>query len=63
MSRQSSPFPSRGKGRGWGEATVLPMTLEDSGGVSQPHLIHSASTPTQPSPLEGEGYLWTMPCP
>jgi glycyl-tRNA synthetase beta chain len=50
-----SPFPSRGKGRGWGGGTASPVTPEDSVGVSSPTHEDRASTPTQPSPLEGEG--------
>ncbi|KPF78656.1 glycyl-tRNA synthetase subunit beta [Brevundimonas sp. AAP58] len=60
-----SPFPSRGKGRGWGGGTEWPVTPEDSVGVSSPPDEDRASTPTQPrrtgfadpssTPLEGEG--------
>ncbi|KPF79752.1 hypothetical protein IP78_08275, partial [Brevundimonas sp. AAP58] len=44
----SSPFPSRGKGRGWGGGTASQTSPEDSVGVSEQHPTHPASTPTQP---------------
>jgi len=38
------------------------MCPKDSDGVFAPFRNRSDFTPTQPSPLEGEGYLWTTPC-
>ena len=62
----SSPFPLEGGRAGdGGEATSSPMTPQDSDGVSATDFTHQASTPTQPSPLEGEGsqanYVFKLP--
>jgi 2-oxoisovalerate dehydrogenase E2 component (dihydrolipoyl transacylase) len=54
----SSPFPLEGGRAGdGGEAPLPEIAQEDSGGVSPPHAEDRASTPTQPSPLEGEGSI------
>ena len=64
----SSPFPLEGGRAGdGGEATSSPMTPQDSDGVSATDFKHRASTPSQPSPLEGEGlssganYVFKLP--
>ena len=59
-SQTELPFPSRGKGPGDGVIArrLQAMTLEASPSQRLP-LINttlSVHTPTQPSPLEGEGF-------
>jgi very-short-patch-repair endonuclease len=57
------PFPTRGKGRGWGGGTMCPIAMRDSvtpppseqHRVSPPLSDARASTPSQPFPLEGKG--------
>ncbi|MGH7027263.1 endonuclease domain-containing protein [Brevundimonas sp.] len=55
--RSKAPLPLEGEGvGGWGEAaTHLEMTQETPSRLPRPPHNHPANTPTQPSPLEGEG--------
>lgn len=57
----SAPFPSTGKGRGWGGGTLRQDVAHQALSSARPSPSalpdnHPASTPTQPSPVEGEGY-------
>ena len=55
-AESSSPFPlEAGRAGDGGGATLPHVSPQDSAGASVSDRPHPASTPTQPSPLEGEG--------
>ena len=54
--RQITPLPLEGEGvGGWGGGTMPPASALKTPASSSSGLHHPASTPSQPSPLEGEG--------
>ncbi|HYC98874.1 endonuclease domain-containing protein [Brevundimonas sp.] len=55
--RQTSPLPLEGEGAGgWGEGSLSSgLALEAPSSLSHAISAHPATTPSQPSPLEGEG--------
>ncbi|MDI1282329.1 endonuclease domain-containing protein [Brevundimonas sp.] len=53
----NAPLPLEGEGGGgWGEGTPRPESAPETPASSSPPPEYRASTPTQPSPLEGEGF-------
>ena len=54
--RQTTPLPLEGEGvGGWGGGTLPPASAPETPASSSSGLQNPASTPSQPSPLEGEG--------